>query len=137
MLVTPGTSRWPETATSGTSAAPVIAVSTAISPSSARCCRSSGYSSISSSMPVAHYEIEVALLQQMIFNPGHHQRGVPFADFRHHYADRVASLLPERPRQVIGPVVQFPRRFPDQLLRALRNRFCAGRAVDDQRNSCL
>src|SRR5437763_210146 len=86
---------------------------------------------------VAHHKIKEAFLQQMIFNPGHHQRGIPFADLRHHHADRVAPLLPERSRQMIRSVVQLAGRLPDQFLRTKRNRFCAGRAVDDQRHGRL
>src|SRR5438552_127738 len=44
-------------------------------------------------MPVAHHKIEVSLLEQMILNPRHDQGRVSLADFRHHHADGVASLL--------------------------------------------
>src|SRR5260370_15186042 len=49
------------------------------------------------SMAVANHEIEIALLQQMIFNARHDQRCVSFADFRHKHADGVTSLLPKSP----------------------------------------
>src|SRR5207245_10537646 len=73
-------------------------------------------------MAVAHYKIEIAFLEQMVFNSGHDQRRVPFADLRNKHADRIAPLLPQGPGQVIRPVIQLSGRRADQLLRSLRNR---------------
>src|SRR5882762_1669350 len=41
---------------------------------------------------VADYEIKVALVQQVIFNAGEHQRCITLADFGHHHANRETSL---------------------------------------------
>ena len=38
---------------------------------------------------------------------------------------------------MIGTVVEFPRRFADQLLGAMGNRLCPRRSVDDQRHRRL
>ena len=89
------------------------------------------------SMAVADHEIEIALLEQMIFNSRHDQRCVAFADFWDNHADGVTPLLPKRPRQMIRPVVQFPGSPSDQFLCALRDRFCRRRAVDDERHCRL
>jgi hypothetical protein len=46
-------------------------------------------------VPVAHHKIEIAFLQQMIFNSRHHQGGISFANLRYHHANRVTPLLPQ------------------------------------------
>ena len=84
-------------------------------------------------MAVAHYKIEIAFLEQMVFNSGHDQRRVPFADLRNKHADRIAPLLPQGPGQVIRPVIQLSGRRADQLLRSLRNRSGSRNPVDHQR----
>ncbi len=72
-------------------------------------------------MPVADNKIKVALLQKVVFNPGHDQRRVSIADFRHHHADRKTSLRAQRASHEIRTVVQLPGSLPDALLGAVRD----------------
>jgi hypothetical protein len=86
---------------------------------------------------VADHKIKIALLQKMILNPGHDQGSVSLADFGNHNTNRETALLPERPGEMIGPVIQFARGGTNQFLGALRNRFCSRRPVDHEGNSGL
>jgi hypothetical protein len=56
-------------------------------------------------MTVADHEVEITLLEQMIFDSGHDQRCIPFTDYRHNHADRVTPPLPKRTGEVIRTVV--------------------------------
>ena len=136
MLVTPGTSRWPEMDTIG----------------SVRCCRrryrlrsrprrrAAGDKRVLldkiSAVTVADNRINVALFQEEIFNARHHERGVTFADLRHNGADCETAFLTEGARHQVGTVIQFTSRFPDSLLGHVGNGFCTGRSVYDQRHGC-
>ena len=55
-------------------------------------------------MPVAGDEVQVAGLQQRVFDPAHHQRRIAFADLRHHHADGQRAAVPQRLRDRVGPV---------------------------------
>jgi hypothetical protein len=88
-------------------------------------------------VPVAHHEIEVPFLQKQVLDSGHHQRRVALANLGNHDSNREAPLLPKRSRQMVGAVVQLPRRSPNQFLRALRDRFRGRGAVDDEGNRRL
>jgi hypothetical protein len=94
MFVTPGTSRWPETATSGTWTPSVQG--------GVNCYQTFHRPLLQherifldefAAVAVAHDKVEVALREQMILNPGHDQGRIPFANFRHDHANGVASLL--------------------------------------------
>src|SRR6266700_2561228 len=89
------------------------------------------------SMTVADHKVEIALLEQMIFNSGHDQRCVPFTDFRHNHADGVTPLLSKRPGEVIRPVIQLSGSRTDQFLRAQGNRFSSWNAVHHERDGRL
>src|SRR5260221_5251369 len=54
-------------------------------------------------------------LFRSVFNPGHDQRRVSIADFRHHHTDRKTPLRAQRSSHEIRPVVQLPGRLPDTL----------------------
>src|SRR4029077_13489596 len=53
-------------------------------------------------MAMAHDEIEVAFLEKMVFDAGHYQSRIPFADFRNDHADGITALLAKGPCQVVG-----------------------------------
>src|SRR5579859_4330376 len=86
---------------------------------------------------MADDEIKIAFLQKMIFNARHNERGVSLADLRDENANGVTPLLSERAGQVIRPVIQFARRFANQFLRMMRNRFCVWRAIHHKRDRGL
>ncbi len=65
------------------------------------------------SMAMTNDKIEVAFLQQVILDPRHNQRGIPFADFRDDYTNGITALLPERLGEMIGPVIQLPSGLTD------------------------
>jgi len=70
---------------------------------------------------VAHNKIKVSFLQKMIFDSGHDQCCIAFADFRDKDADGVAALLAERAGKMIRPIVELARGLTNQFLRMLRN----------------
>jgi hypothetical protein len=45
-------------------------------------------------MAVAHHEIKIPFIQEVIFDPREDQRGVAFTDLRDHYSHNEASLAP-------------------------------------------
>src|SRR5262249_37983479 len=82
-------------------------------------------------MAVAHDEVEVTLLKEVVFDAGKNERGVAFANLRNDNADGGTSLTAERPSPKIRAVVQFAGRRADQVLGPLRDRLSFRRAVDD------
>jgi len=73
----------------------------------------------------------------VVLDTGHHQSGVPLADLRNDHTDREAPLLPERPREMIGPVIEFLGGGADQLLGAVWYRFCSRGTIDHERDGGL
>jgi hypothetical protein len=55
---------------------------------------------------VAHNKVKIAFLERMIFDPGHHQRGIAFADFRNDDANGEAALLTQRTSHEVGAIVE-------------------------------
>src|SRR5580765_5140454 len=88
-------------------------------------------------MPVAHYQIKISVIQQMIFDARENQRGVTFTDLRNDDSDREATLASQRTGHEIGTIVEFARRSANPFLRVPRNRLCRGRAIDNQRDGRL
>ena len=84
---------------------------------------------------MAHHEIEVAFLQKVIFDAGHDQRGIAFADFRNDDADGEAALLAQRAGHEIWTIVQLASGGADALLRARGNGLGRRRPIDDQGDS--
>ena len=70
---------------------------------------------------MAHNKIKIPFLQKMIFDSGHDQCCVAFADFRNQDADGVAALLAKRTGKMIRPVVELACGFANQILRMLWN----------------
>ena len=81
---------------------------------------------------MAHHKVEISLLKEVILNAGHNEGSITFADFWYDDADGVAALCAKVPGKMIGPVVQIPRSFADQLLSVLGNGFGARRATKDK-----
>ncbi len=65
---------------------------------------------------VAGDEIEVAFLQQVIFNSAQDCDVVAFTDFRHQYANRKAALGAKTARKKIWTVVEFSRCSENRFL---------------------
>ena len=96
MLVTPGTWRCPEMATAGIRAGSGQNRVDGDDPFDGALLQQRRiFFNEVGAMTVADDEIEIAFLEQMVFDAGENQRGVAFADFRNNHADGEAALLPQ------------------------------------------
>ena len=86
------------------------------------------------SVAMADDEVEVALLEEVILDPGKYQGGVTFADLGNDHANGEASFLAQRSGHQIRTVVQLASGGTHTFLGAGGDGFGTGRAVDDQRD---
>ena len=79
-------------------------------------------------------EIKITFLEQVIFDAGHDQRGVAFADFGDNHADGETALLPEGASHEVGAIVQFAGGFANAFLRDVGNGLGGRGTIDNQRD---
>jgi hypothetical protein len=87
-----------------------------------------------SPVPMTHYEIEIAFVKEMVFDPRQNGGRVSLADLWDYYADRETPLLTKKARHEVGPVIEFKCGGADPFLGRMRNRLRARRPVDHQGN---
>src|SRR5271168_4002426 len=66
-------------------------------------------------MTVAHDEVEVPGLKEMILDAAHDEGCVTLANFGNNHANRETSLLTQRTGGVVWAAVVQPRRFKDPV----------------------
>src|SRR5258708_39109632 len=80
-------------------------------------------------MTMTGYQVKVPFLQEFIFDPAHHRRGITFAHLGYQDADHKTTLRTQGSGDKVGPVIEMTRRGEDAVLRLLRNRVRHWRSV--------
>ena len=79
-------------------------------------------------------EVEIALLQEVIFDSAHDRSGIAVADFGDDDADGKAALGAQGAGKEIGAIFEFAGGGEDAVLGFLRNGVGDAGAVDDERD---
>ncbi len=78
-------------------------------------------------------EVEVTFLEQVFLNPTQHLRRIAAAQLRNQHAQRECALRPQRTRDVVRLVIEFPGRLKDAIFRLLGNGIGRLRLIQNQR----
>lgn len=86
-------------------------------------------------VPMAGDEVEVTLLQEVIFDAAHDGSGIAVADFGNNYADGKAALRAQGAGKEVGTIFEFAGSGEDAIFGVLGDGVGDGRTVDDKRDS--
>jgi hypothetical protein len=84
-------------------------------------------------VPVRGQQVRPSAFQQALFDAAQDQRGITFADLRHHHAHEVGAAGAQGPREIVRTVIEALGGGENAILGFLRDGGRGRRAVQYQR----